>query len=203
MEKAQSNLSMGIDFAYPFRWVCFAHCLIIIILLSNRKVPHLCRVHWDQTLLYGSRLATEKMRGRLRNRSLGWCVWLRPLFRLYQVSFEAPACEGIRTDRVFLAGDYSSSAEFFVTIAVFAFLYSLVATIVYIFFQHKYHENIRGPLIVSRSADPDQFSACWLVENCRRIMPRECLSPMVSWLAFWTLAESAVFLRFYFWLCAY
>lgn len=69
--------------------------------------------------------------------------------RLYQVSFEAPVCEGIRRERVFLTGDYSSSAEFFVTIAVFAFLYSLVATIVYIFFQNKYRENNRGPLIVS------------------------------------------------------
>lgn len=85
-------------------------------------------------------------------------------FRLYQVSFEAPACEGIRTDRIFLIGDYSSSAEFFVTIAVFAFLYSLVATIIYIFFQNKYHENIRGPLIVSRPLLPLssslEFSAC-------------------------------------------
>lgn len=68
--------------------------------------------------------------------------------RLYQVSFEAPACEGIRRERVFLMGDYSSSAEFFVTIAVFAFLYSLMATVVYIFFQNKYRENNRGPLIV-------------------------------------------------------
>lgn len=72
--------------------------------------------------------------------------------RLSQVSFEAPVCEGVRTERVFLAGDYSSSAEFFVTIAVFAFLYSLVATVVYIFLQNKYRENNRGPLIVSAAA---------------------------------------------------
>lgn len=73
--------------------------------------------------------------------------------RLHQVSFEAPVCEGVRRERVFLIGDYSSSAEFFVTIAVFAFLYSLMATIVYIFFQNKYRENNRGPLIVS-TVDP-------------------------------------------------
>lgn len=65
------------------------------------------------------------------------------------MSFEAPMCEGMRRERVFLIGDYSSSAEFFVTIAVFAFLYSLVATVIYIFFQNKYRENSRGPLIVS------------------------------------------------------
>ncbi|XP_049433080.1 synaptoporin-like isoform X1 [Epinephelus fuscoguttatus] len=101
MEKARSNLSIGIDFAYPFR--------------------------------------------------------------LYQVSFEAPACEGIRTERVSLIGDYSSSAEFFVTIAVFAFLYSLMATIVYIFFQNKYRENNRGPLI--DFVVTVVFSFMWLVSS--------------------------------------
>ncbi|XP_024293835.1 synaptoporin-like [Oncorhynchus tshawytscha] len=85
LDKASSNLSIGIDFAYPFR--------------------------------------------------------------LHQVSFEAPLCDGRRRESLFLIGDYSSSAEFFVTIAVFAFLYSLMATVVYIFFQNKYRENNRGPLI--------------------------------------------------------
>lgn len=46
-------------------------------------------------------------------------------------------------------GDYSSSAEFFVTIAVFAFLYSMAALSVYIFAFEKYRENNKGPLIVS------------------------------------------------------
>ncbi|XP_029682370.1 synaptoporin isoform X2 [Takifugu rubripes] len=101
MEKARSNLSIGVDFAYPFR--------------------------------------------------------------LHQVSFEAPACEGIRRERVFLTGDYSSSAEFFVTIAVFAFLYSLVATIVYIFLQNKYRENNRGPLI--DFVVTVVFSFMWLVSS--------------------------------------
>ncbi|KAM9410588.1 synaptoporin [Pholidichthys leucotaenia] len=101
MEKASSNLSIGIDFAYPFR--------------------------------------------------------------LYQVSFEAPACEAMRRERVFLNGDYSSSAEFFVTIAVFSFLYSFVATVVYIFFQNKYHENPRGPLI--DFVVTVVFSFMWLVSS--------------------------------------
>ncbi|XP_054833804.1 synaptoporin [Eublepharis macularius] len=68
-------------------------------------------------------------------------------FRLYQVNFDAPTCEGKRREKLSLIGDFSSSAEFFVTIAVFAFLYSLAATVVYIFFQNKYRENNRGPLI--------------------------------------------------------
>uniref|UniRef100_A0A663LYR6 Synaptoporin n=1 Tax=Athene cunicularia TaxID=194338 RepID=A0A663LYR6_ATHCN len=68
-------------------------------------------------------------------------------FRLHQVNFDAPTCEGKRREKLSLIGDFSSSAEFFVTIAVFAFLYSLAATVVYIFFQNKYRENNRGPLI--------------------------------------------------------
>uniref|UniRef100_A0A8D0HGW5 Synaptophysin n=1 Tax=Sphenodon punctatus TaxID=8508 RepID=A0A8D0HGW5_SPHPU len=70
-------------------------------------------------------------------------------FRLHQVYFDAPACKGSEVDKVFLVGDYSSSAEFFVTIAVFAFLYSLAAALVYIFMQEKYRENNKGPMIVS------------------------------------------------------
>ncbi|XP_004545332.3 synaptoporin isoform X1 [Maylandia zebra] len=101
MEKASSNLSIGIDFGYPFR--------------------------------------------------------------LYQVSFEAPMCEAMRRERVFLTGDYSSSAEFFVTIAVFAFLYSLTAAIIYIFFLNKYHENSRAPLI--DFVVTVVFSFLWLVSS--------------------------------------
>ncbi|XP_042637884.1 synaptoporin [Orycteropus afer afer] len=68
-------------------------------------------------------------------------------FRLHQVTFEVPTCEGKERQKLALIGDFSSSAEFFVTVAVFAFLYSLAATVVYIFFQNKYRENNRGPLI--------------------------------------------------------
>ncbi|KAM6981166.1 synaptoporin isoform 2-T2 [Aplochiton taeniatus] len=84
-------------------------------------------------------------------------------FRLHQVSFEAPLCDGSREERLFLIGDYSSSAEFFVTIAVFAFLYSLGATIVYIFFQNKYRENNRGPFI--DFVVTVVFSFLWLVSS--------------------------------------
>ncbi|XP_067880492.1 synaptophysin a [Heterodontus francisci] len=68
-------------------------------------------------------------------------------FRLHQMYFDAPTCRNDWTERYFLTGDYSSSAEFFVTIAVFAFLYSAAATVVYIFFQPKYRENNKGPMI--------------------------------------------------------
>lgn len=70
------------------------------------------------------------------------------LHRLHQVYFDAPTCRG-GTTKVFLVGDYSSSAEFFVTVAVFAFLYSMGALATYIFLQNKYRENNKGPMLVS------------------------------------------------------
>ncbi|KAJ8409297.1 hypothetical protein AAFF_G00234950 [Aldrovandia affinis] len=84
-------------------------------------------------------------------------------FRLHQVFFNAPLCQGKKQEQLFLIGDYSSSAEFFVTIAVFAFLYSLLATVVYIFFQNKYRENNRGPLIDFIMTVV--FSFLWLVSS--------------------------------------
>lgn len=72
-----------------------------------------------------------------------------PLPRLQQVHFSAPLCEGTRKETLFLEGDYASSAQFFVTVSVLAFLYSLLATVVYFFYQNKYREKNRGPVVVS------------------------------------------------------
>ncbi|KAM3618403.1 uncharacterized protein V6R79_019957 [Siganus canaliculatus] len=84
-------------------------------------------------------------------------------FRLHQVYFDAPTCQNGYTDRVFLVGNYSSSAEFFVTIGVFAFLYSMAALSVYVFFYDKYKENNKGPLIdLGVSA---AFAFMWLVSS--------------------------------------
>ncbi|XP_062827308.1 synaptophysin [Anolis carolinensis] len=85
-------------------------------------------------------------------------------FRLHQVYFDAPACKGTEQEKVFLIGDYSSSAEFFVTIAVFAFLYSLAAIVVYIFMQDKYRENNKGPMI--DFVVTAVFTFMWLVSSC-------------------------------------
>lgn len=69
--------------------------------------------------------------------------------RLHQVYFDAPTCKGENRERFFLVGDYSSSAEFFVTIGVFSFLYSMAALSAYCFVLEKYRENNKGPQIVS------------------------------------------------------
>ncbi|KPP78632.1 synaptophysin-like, partial [Scleropages formosus] len=68
-------------------------------------------------------------------------------FRLHQVYFDAPTCKGGKPERLFLVGDYSSSAEFFVTIGVFSFLYSMAALAVYLFFLERYRENNKGAQI--------------------------------------------------------
>uniref|UniRef100_A0A3Q3WYZ9 MARVEL domain-containing protein n=1 Tax=Mola mola TaxID=94237 RepID=A0A3Q3WYZ9_MOLML len=67
-------------------------------------------------------------------------------FRLQEVHFKAPLCEAKRDEVLFLDGDFSSASHFFLTVGVFSFLYSLLATIVYVFYQNKYLKNNRGPL---------------------------------------------------------
>ncbi|XP_047439393.1 synaptoporin b [Mugil cephalus] len=85
-------------------------------------------------------------------------------FRLQQVHFKAPLCEGKREEVLFLDGDISSAPQFFVTVGVFAFLYSLLATIVYVFYQNKYLKNNRGPLV--DFVVTVVFSLMWLVSSC-------------------------------------
>lgn len=80
-------------------------------------------------------------------------TFLFPLFCLYrleEVHFKAPLCESKRDEVLFLDGDFSSAARFFLTVGVLAFLYSLLATVVYVFYQNKYLRNNRGPLVVSQ-----------------------------------------------------
>ncbi|KAK3539907.1 hypothetical protein QTP70_019551 [Hemibagrus guttatus] len=84
-------------------------------------------------------------------------------FRLNQVYYDAPTCKGGQTDRLFLSGNYASSAEFFVTIGVFAFLYSMAALSVYIFAFEKYRENNKGPMI--DFAVTCVFTFMWLVSS--------------------------------------
>lgn len=64
--------------------------------------------------------------------------------------FKAPLCDAKRDEILFLDGDFSSPAQFFLIVGVFAFLYSLLATIVYVFYQNKYLKHNRGPLVVSQ-----------------------------------------------------
>lgn len=69
--------------------------------------------------------------------------------RLQDVHFKAPVCDAKRDEVLFLDGDFSSASRFFLTVGVFSFLYSLLATVIYVFYQNKYLKNNRGPLVVS------------------------------------------------------
>ncbi|KFP32302.1 Synaptophysin-like 1, partial [Colius striatus] len=69
-------------------------------------------------------------------------------FRLNTVAFSAPdpeGCGGAWTD-IYLVGNFSSSAQFFVTLAVLVFLYCIAALGVYIGYKHVYQQNSKFPL---------------------------------------------------------
>ncbi|XP_008936368.1 PREDICTED: synaptophysin-like protein 1 [Merops nubicus] len=69
-------------------------------------------------------------------------------FRLNTVVFSAPdpkRCGGTWTD-TYLVGNFSSSAQFFVTLAVLVFLYCIAALVVYIGYKHVYQQSSKLPL---------------------------------------------------------
>ncbi|XP_068172193.1 synaptoporin b [Antennarius striatus] len=85
-------------------------------------------------------------------------------FRLQDVHFKAPLCDTNSHEILFLDGDFSSASRFFLTVGVLAFLYSLLATVVYVFYQNKYLKNNRGPLVDFLVTVI--FSFVWLISSC-------------------------------------
>lgn len=69
-------------------------------------------------------------------------------FRLSTYSYQIPSCQG-GSNETYLQGDFSSSAEFFVCVGVFGFLYCTATLILYLGYQTVYRETSRGPIIVS------------------------------------------------------
>ncbi|XP_009874602.1 PREDICTED: synaptophysin-like protein 1 [Apaloderma vittatum] len=70
-------------------------------------------------------------------------------FALNTVVFSAPdprRCGGTWMD-VYLVGNFSCSAQFFVTLAVLVFLYCIAALVVYIGYKHVYQQKSKFPLI--------------------------------------------------------
>ncbi|XP_013799055.1 synaptophysin-like protein 1 [Apteryx mantelli] len=69
-------------------------------------------------------------------------------FRLNTVVFSAPdpkRCGGTWTD-FYLVGNFASSTQFFVTLAVLVFLYCTAALVIYIGYKHVYQCNSKFPL---------------------------------------------------------
>uniref|UniRef100_A0A8C6ZD94 Synaptophysin like 2 n=1 Tax=Nothoprocta perdicaria TaxID=30464 RepID=A0A8C6ZD94_NOTPE len=67
-------------------------------------------------------------------------------FRLYQVPFDMPTCEGAsESQTLHLVGDFSAPAEFFVTLGVFSFLYAMAALVLYLRFHSLYSDNKKLP----------------------------------------------------------
>ncbi|XP_053464731.1 synaptophysin-like protein 1 isoform X1 [Nycticebus coucang] len=71
-------------------------------------------------------------------------------FRLNQASFETPqhvnVCN-VDWKMNYLIGDYSSSAQFYVTFAVFVFLYCIAALLLYVGYTNLYRESRKLPMI--------------------------------------------------------
>nr|XP_006999109.2 synaptophysin-like protein 1 isoform X1 [Peromyscus maniculatus bairdii] len=71
-------------------------------------------------------------------------------FRLNQASFHSPpnvnVCAVKWEDHV-LIGDYSSSAQFYVTFAVFMFLYCIAALVLYVGYTNLYRDSRKLPMI--------------------------------------------------------
>uniref|UniRef100_G1T8S7 MARVEL domain-containing protein n=1 Tax=Oryctolagus cuniculus TaxID=9986 RepID=G1T8S7_RABIT len=71
-------------------------------------------------------------------------------FRLNHASFQAPpnvnVC-GVSWDSHVLIGDYSSSAQFYVTFAVFVFLYCIATLLLYVGYTNLYRDSRKLPMV--------------------------------------------------------
>ncbi|XP_066559198.1 synaptophysin-like protein 2 isoform X2 [Amia ocellicauda] len=84
-------------------------------------------------------------------------------FRLNMVEYKVPTCNNGTLVSQYLIGDYSSSAEFFVSVGVFAFLYCSATLVLYLGFQNVYRQTSRGPIVDLLVTGA--FAFLWLVSS--------------------------------------
>ncbi|XP_047439585.1 synaptophysin-like protein 2a [Mugil cephalus] len=84
-------------------------------------------------------------------------------FRLAAYPYKIPSCNGTAPNNTYLQGDFSSSAQFFVCVGVFGFLYCTATLILYLGYQSVYRQTTRGPIVdlVVTAA----FAFLWLVSS--------------------------------------
>ncbi|XP_037535697.1 synaptophysin-like protein 2 [Nematolebias whitei] len=85
------------------------------------------------------------------------------IVRLSAHPYRLPICNSSESNTTHLQGDFSSSAEFFVCVGVFGFLYCTTTLILYLGFQTVYRQTSRGPItdLVVTAA----FAFLWLVSS--------------------------------------
>ncbi|KAL4658651.1 synaptophysin-like protein 2 [Arapaima gigas] len=85
-------------------------------------------------------------------------------FRLASSPFNFPTCNQTNPNQfLVLSGDFSSSAEFFVCVGVFAFIYCTVTLVLYLGYQHLYRDSTRGPIVDLFVTGA--FAFLWLVSS--------------------------------------
>ncbi|XP_063783117.1 synaptophysin-like protein 1 isoform X2 [Pseudophryne corroboree] len=87
-------------------------------------------------------------------------------FRLNEITFSKISglvCNS-SWDDLHLTADFSAPAQFYVTIAVFAFLYCIGALVLYLGFRHLYQDSQKLPLI--DFIITILFAFMWLVSSC-------------------------------------
>lgn len=93
-----------------------------------------------------------------------------------------PSCNGSCTE-TYLQGDFSSSAQFFVCVGVFAFLYCTATLIVYLGYRSVYLQTSRGPVIVSTRFVEQWACGCYRRKVCCMVTRRPVLLAS-SWSGF-------------------